>query len=195
MSISHIGSGKEISDIDTESSEEAKACRRYYETALKSTLRDFNWSFARRVVALGLVEDMSSQSTEEFTYSYRYPSDAVKIRRIKSGMRNDTRQSRSVFWVTSDDTGRLIYSNEENAEAEYTKHITDTLLYPDDFTLAFSYKLAALIAPRLSSGDLFGMKDKMQRYYEIEISTAESNGLNEDQDDELPDSEFVRVRS
>ena len=67
-------------------------------------------------------------------------------------------------------------------------------VFPADFDLALSYKLAELITPRISAGDPFGIKKQMKEYYELEISGAQSNDQNEIQDDELPASEFERSR-
>ncbi len=196
MAISHLSSGQEISDIVTETSEEAKACRRFYETALKKTLRAHDWGFARRTVSLGLVTDFGALTGDyEYTYSYRYPSDAVEIRKIKSGVRNDTRQSRVPFKIYSDDSGRLIYTDQSSAGCVYTKYVTDTLLFNDDFILAFSYLLASLIAPRLTGGDLVNNKQRMYEMFLLEISEASANSHNEEQDDELPVSEFERSRA
>lgn len=194
MAISHLGVGKEIANLDTEQSEEAVACRRFFDTARDATLRDFPWPFATKIASLGLIEDLSSNDTEEYNYSYRYPSDCLDIRRIKSGIRNDTHQSRVRYKILKDSAARIIYTDEQNAEAEYTEKVTDPSFYPPDFQLAFSFRLAAYIAPRLAKGDPFNLRKQAMDMYYVEISRARAASENEEQKDELPYSEFERSR-
>ena len=120
MALSHIGSAKDIANLDTDKSDEARACRRFFDVARDATLRDFAWPFAQRRAALGLIETFTDG---EWTYSYRYPSTALKLHRILSGIRNDNRQSRASYEILKDDDGRLIYTDMENAEVEYTEQV------------------------------------------------------------------------
>lgn len=191
LALSHLGSGKEIANIDTEKSEEASACRRYFDTVRDATLREFAWPFAQKRVTLGLIETFT---TGEWTYSYRYPSDCLNIHRILSGVRNDTHQSRSPYEILKDSAGRIIYSDEQNAECEYTERVSDPSFYPEDFTIALSFRLASYIAPRLAKGDPFGLRKSTMEMYNIEVSKAKASSLNEVVPDNLPNSEFERAR-
>lgn len=195
MALAHIGIGKDISNLETESSEEARACRRFYDTARDATLRDFPWPFATKIIAISLIETFTGTSNKEYTYSYRYPSDCLDVRRIKSTIRNDTRQSRVPLKILKDDAARIIYTDTEDAELEYTVRVTDPSFYPPDFQIAFSYRLAAYIAPRLAKGDPFKLGDAAMQKYDMEISRAKAASANEEQPDELPVSEFERSRA
>jgi len=190
LAISHLGTGKEIASL-TENSEEASVCNRFIDHARRSTLRDSNWPFATVFLAAGLVE---SEPTNEWNYSYRYPADCLRLRRVLSGIRNDTHQSRVPFRMTRDATGLLIYSDQENACFEYTINETDVSRFSPDFDMALSYRLAMYIAPRLTKGDPFAMKKELGKLYLMEIDTARSNAFNEQQPDILPESEFIRGR-
>ena len=150
MALGHLAHGKEIAALDTENSEAAIACRRYFEECRKYVLRDFAWPFANKSATLSLVE---SNPTTEWAYSYRLPSDSVFIKRIFSGTRNDTHNSRSPYRLGKDASGLLIYSDESPATVEYTEDVSTYEFWLSDFTLAFSYKLANLVAPHLTSGD------------------------------------------
>lgn len=192
LAISHLGIGKEIADIDTENSEEANACSRFYEVAKVATLIDHDWAFATKFQTLGLVE---TQPTDEWKYSYRYPSDCLKIRRIVSGLRTDTLDSLISYKILIDSTGKLIYTDQQNADIEYTVNITDPTFFDSQFIIALSFRLASYIAPRITGGDPFKMKQEMISQYLIELSNAKANDLNEGQKDFRPDSEFIRNRS
>lgn len=191
MSLSHLGISKEIAIFETEKSEEAATVRRFYDVALSKILSDYPWPFATRIAALALV---AVEPNTEWLYSYRYPVDCLTLRRVISGVRNDTRQSRAPYKIASDASGRLIFTDEEDAQVEYTALITDTLQFQADFALAFSYLMAFLIAPRLTAGDQFKLGDKAFKLYQYTAGQATSNAGNEGQRDEEPDSEFVRAR-
>lgn len=190
LALSHLGIGKEIASL-TEGSEEAAACNRFYAISLRIVLSKFAWPFATRFVALGLVEE---DPTSEWAYSYRYPSDALSIRRILSGARTDSRASRVAYRIASDATGLLIYTDYEDAEVEYTVDITNAASFPDDFAEALSYRMAASMAPRLTGGDPFGLGAKAEVKYKASIASAAGSSFNEEQPDLPPESEFILER-
>ena len=191
IAISNLGVGKEIQDFNTENSEEANACRRYFDTLLEATLRDFPWPFATKIISLGLIEE---QPTDEWDYSYQYPSDCLKARRVISGVRNDSRQSRAPYRILHNDSGRIIYTDQREAQLEYTALLTDPVYFSPDFVIAFAWRLSSYIAPRLAKGDPFGLRQQSMQMYDAEISRARTASANEVQDEEHPSSEFDRVR-
>lgn len=191
LALTHLGVGKEIANLETEASEAAEACNRVYDLSRQETLRDFNWPFATRFVALALVEE---NPTTEWAYSYRYPSDCLKIKRILSGLRNDNRQSRIPYKIIGDNSGSLIYCDEKLAECEYTFNEEDPAKYPVDFIMALSFRVGYYIASRLTKGDPFKLKDYCLQMYQATISKAARNSFNEQQDEEEVESEFIRSR-
>lgn len=192
MALSHLGVGKEIANLDTDQSAEGSACRRFYEMVKDATLRDFNWPFATRFRVLSLIEESPN---DEWDFSYRYPTDCLEVRRILSGQRNDTNDTRAPYKIAQDDAGLIIYTDEREAEIEYTVRADDPLLYPSDFIIALSFRLAFYIAPRLTAGDPFNLQQRCMQMYDIEISRAARTGINEEQQDVEPESELQRVRS
>lgn len=191
LALAHLGIGKEIATLETENSAEARILRRFYETARDAVLRDFDWPFAGKRAALGLVE---TDPTDEWAYSYRYPSDALKLRRIPSGTRNDTLASRIPFVVGQDTTGQLIFSDQAEAEMEYTLRVTAVEKYSPDFILALSYLLAVYSAPALTGGDPFKLGDKAAKFYQYMIAKAQASALGEEQPDPPQESEFITGR-
>ena len=191
LAISHIGVGKTISNANTESSEEAITCRVFYEIALKATLRDCEWPFATELVTLGLI---TANPSDDWGYSYTYPPTAVKIRHIYSGVRKDSLQSQVEYKIYAGSSSREIYCDLSGAKAETTKYIENTAFYPDDFKLAFSYRLANYLVPKLSRGDQFNIKKELFALYEDELSMAQANSFNEIKSGDEVNSEFVRAR-
>lgn len=191
FALGHLGLGKEIANFETEKSQEAASCRLYYETALKQTLRDYDWPFATKIAALNLIEETPNV---EWGYSYRYPTDCVKFRRILSGVRIETRTQRVPLKIAKDSAGRIIFTDRQEAEGEYTEYVTNPALYPEDFTMALSLRLAAYIAPRVTAGDPYKLAERATRLYLAELGMAEATSGNEEQTDPEPDSEMISGR-
>ncbi len=191
MAIYHHGIGKEIAKNETEKSEEAKACRRFFETAKEGVLADLDWSFATKFVVLNLIEENPSC---EWRYSYKYPVDCINLRRILSGTRRDTQESRIPFRVVTDPSGKVIYTDRENAEIEYTQNLTNASLFSSEFDLALSFRLASLVGARLTGGDPFKIKGDMLQQYEMELGRAKKKNMNEETEDKPAESDLIRSR-
>lgn len=189
--LSHIGVSKPIADVETEISQEAKACRRFYEDTLKMVFREHNWGFATKTQSLSLV---ASNPTTEWNYSYAYPSNCMRINKILSGTSFDTRESRIDYRKVNNGSQVLLYCNLASAVAEFVEYTEDTTLYPVDFKMGFSFLLAYFICPSLSKGDPFKIKNEMYNQYLNIISRAKANELNEEQWPKVPEAEMIRGR-
>lgn len=191
LAVSHLAIGQLIANVDTDTSEEAITCRLFYDDLRNDLLRSFDWPFASKVAALGLV---ANDPTTEWKYSYRYPSDCIKIRRIVSGTRNDNRQTRVPYKFSNDSEGRLIYSDITDACIEYTMLASDTTLYSPDFIFCLSFLIAHNAAPRLTDGDPNGLGNITFQKFINKYKQATANAANEEQQEEDPPSEFIRAR-
>jgi hypothetical protein len=191
MSMGHLGIGKQITS-PTEQSAEAQACRVFWDTCLAATQEDFPLPLTRKVAVLNLVGE---DPDDDWAYSYRYPVDCVRIRRIITGDPYGDRQSRVDYEIGSDSQGRLVYTDQENAEIVYSALNTDPSQWPASLVLAISYRLASLVASRLTQGDPFKLGEKAYVMYQNEITNSQANQVNEEQNDEEPDSEFIRTRN
>lgn len=191
LALIHLAVGKEISNIETEQSTEAKTARQIYNICLDKVLSDFEWPFATKIVALSLVEE---QPNTEWWYSYRYPTDCLFFRRILSGERTDSRQTRAPYRIASDSQGTLIFADMQDAEAEYTVRVENAAIYPADFQMAFSLLMGGMMAPKLTGGDQFKLGIRCLQLYDDAIRKAQSRAANEEQPDITPESEFIRER-
>lgn len=192
LALTHLGYGKEIALL-TESSAEARACRRVFSTLRDALLRDHWWPWATKFVTLAMVEQ---DPNSEWDYSYRYPADCLKFRRILpgSGLRSVAAEDKVPFRLGRDDSGLLIFSDKVDAEGEYTQRVTDTLRYPGDFANALSFRIASAIAPTITGGDPFKNRAQCYQLYDIELQKAKANAANEEQPDEEPASSLERAR-
>jgi hypothetical protein len=191
ISISHLGSGYEIANIDTEQSEEARAVRTFWDIALDEALRDFGWPFSTKVEALSVAEE---DPTSEWQYSYHYPSDCLAMRKILSGQRVDHEDSAVPYRQAYGTSGQVIYTDKEEAVAEYTVRVTDTTRWPPDFVMAHAALLAFYMAPRLTAGDPGKLGNRAYEVYQVQIGKARSNAINEQRKDKDPTPESIRAR-
>lgn len=209
MAIAHLGSTKWIDDIETERSPAARACNLFYMTALRATFRDFDHPFSSKYVTLELLtedEVDDEHPTEEYRYAYRYPSTALRFRRILNpGGRNLTKSQKPVYKIISDEgeeveaeaaaSGCRILTDLKDAKAEISIIRADVERYPDDFKLAFTRRLASYIAPMVTGGDPFKMQQSNFALYRMELQKAEANAGNEESVDEVPDADHLQARN
>lgn len=191
LALSHLGIGVKIANIDTERSEEARAARDYFDISRDAVLRDFDWPFASKIADLALVE---ADPNDEWGYSYQYPSDCIKLRRILSGIRNDTLASRVPFKVAQGDAGNVIFTDQVEAQMEYTVRVTSVENFTPDFILALSYRLAIYMAPRTTGGDPFGLGKKAADMYLYQLGLAQDSAAGEEQPERPVESEFITGR-
>jgi len=196
LAIAHLGNGKEIANLETENSAEARAVRRFYNTARQATLHDFAWPFATQYANLALVSSVgdSGHPTDQYTYSYRYPSGCLMLRRIISTTRNDNRQTRIEYKIAQDSSGQLILTDECDAKVEFTTLIEDESRYSADFVLALSLRIASYVAPQLTKGDPFKLGERAMSMYLLQISQAQAVAANEQQPAEDAEAEQIRAR-
>jgi len=185
-------------------SEAVDAVNAFLEITRDQTLRDFPWPFATMIVDStvtntgGFIE-VEEDPNDEWGFSYRYPTDCLEIRRIQSGLRQDVPGSRVPYRVgfdgtTTTATGRLIFTDMEDAILEYTAALTDTSIFPVDFIMAWSYRLAWHIAPKLAQNYSPQMAQNLMQMYALQLGRAQANSANEEQPDRPSDAEWVNGR-
>lgn len=188
MALGHVGHTQFIDDLDSEQSNETAVCNMYYEQARDFVLEAFPWSEAKAYFTLGLVEE---DPNDDWDYSYRYPSDCLFVRRIVSAL-GKSDPNPPPYEIGSDDTGKLIYTDQEDAIIEYTKTLTDVAQFRPTLVMAISWYLAALICPGLAKDPK--QADRAMRMYVLTLSQAQARALNEQQQTPEPESEFIRAR-
>src|SRR5687767_6554440 len=112
MSLSALGLDADVQAVG-ESSAEARACDLFYPDVRDQVLRDFPWPFARKVAVLAVV----AGTPNEWGYQYRYPTDALSIRRILPyGVDTATMgqlefpSTRIPYSISQDASGRLLWT-------------------------------------------------------------------------------------
>ena len=207
MALGHLGVTAVIANVDTDTTGEAKAVRLFYDTARDKALGDFVWPWATKVSAVALVNDYTSDNTTEWSYGYRYPNDALRLVRVRSGYgrwydANPVIQAGGMtstgmvrHRIITDGSGLLLHMDlVDPVTIEYVSRITDASVYPADFVIAFSFLLAALIAPRLTGGDPNKLGIDALKKYALAIGEAKQNAVQQEGPDEWPMSGFESAR-
>ncbi len=190
----HLKNSKTLTDIDTDGSIQANVLLAFWDDAVEEVLRDFDWPFAKRIVDLALVEEDPDDGVE-WAYSYRWPSGCLRARYIVSGtVAVSTTTPKVAFEIGGDDTGLLILTNEVDAVLAYTKSVDDVAAWSPRFRSCLSYLLAFKSAPTLCGADPSGLGNKAWAGYELELSKAKAEYLNERQHGQSREAEAIEGR-
>jgi hypothetical protein len=156
-------------------------------------LRDFPWPWATAYADLALVGGSSTvKVNNDWQYSYRYPSDAVFARRIVRDSIGRQDPNPAPYRMGRDSQGRLIFTNEANAQLEYTSSIDDPAEFDSMFVSMLAWKIGSSLAPSLSR--IEKMAQSCMAMYEVDKSKAESRALNESQQEDPLEAELIRAR-
>jgi hypothetical protein len=217
MAISQLGAKMSVTNFVLDQSNEAKAVRVYYDDAVRGVLADAPWPFASVFQKLNLVSWFFSHERQ---FAYLYPTNCSKIVRLFSPRgynRNDDVQSRQktkiiraanpgpityIDGIPQPPTPqpqpqqfvKLILADEPDLWCEYTQLDMNAADYDADFRMALAFKLAWLMAPRLTGGDPFKFGAAAQANYFQALRTAAAHALNEENDDEVRAGEFIDER-
>lgn len=187
LALGFLGYGNEIQDLDSDTSEEARACLRFYDTARDLLFGTHPWPFIVKFATPALLEE---DPTTEWQYSYQLPSDYISMRRIVD-QRNAPRDAQSAYAVH----GSALYTDVDDVEIEYNYRNESVTQYPAAFCIALGRLLASYIAPRLVGG-LQGaqLSAAMEQMFQRDLTYAMATSGNSDSPDVPPDSELIRIR-
>lgn len=188
--LSNIGNSRSINSLE-EASKEAGECSLHYEACRDSVLADFDWNFATKRLALA----DTNTPPPDWAYAYRYPTDCVRITAIMlPGIRNPTAEQRVPYEVGVDaaGTGKLIYTDQNEAWLKYVMRVTDVNMFDAIFIEALAWRIAAAINMALTgNADLGTFALNM---YNRVILSAGSHSMNESQEPVQPESDFTNAR-
>lgn len=175
----------------TEASNQADICNLFYAPTRDRVLEAFNWPFARRIATLA---DIGAPPIN-WQYRYRYPVDCLKVRNlVVEGMRAPNKDNRIPFQVLGDEasSAKAIVTDQISAIAEYTARITDVNLFPPAFVSALAWGLAVEIAIPLTT-DMKRVQVAQQMYLSA-LRDAESTAAGEQEEEPMPESDFITAR-
>lgn len=141
FALSKVGTDSTIETL-TENSAEAKACNLWFETARKQALSAYDWSFARKRLALAVHGD---DPPDEWAYRYQYPADCVKARFVENPVGKTADPVPFSVEMSADGT-KSVLTDEVDAILIYTKEETS----PDYYTPYFIELFATVLASRIA---------------------------------------------
>jgi hypothetical protein len=161
-----------IDDIESTTSEEAKACNLVYDDVRKIYLAEATPGFSRADVALAIAAD---EESEVYDYVYTYPADCIKTREIW----NEGATPRIEYEVGSHSSGtsKVIVTNQEDAILVYTRDITNLNMFTSHDIDALSYLFSAKIVMKLKRNEQ--LETKMAQRYLITLAIAQKNNKRE----------------
>lgn len=204
LSLGRLGIGQAIASL-SEQSNPARICARFYERCRKEVLRAFPWGFALRAEALALV---AGQTFPGWTYVYQYPDDCLRVHAVadSSGLRY---ARASLFcreqetwppvmrhpWqqaLKDDNASIVLLSDVSSAYAFFTVDLENTAVFPPDFASTFADRLAMEVGgPLQCKADLI---DRAEGRYVRSLSGSSAAAMNEQRDDEKPESPSISCR-
>jgi hypothetical protein len=199
MALGRIGVTSQIANIDTEKSNEAKACRTFFDAAAAFVLRDFDWNFARRYAPLALIAgDLPVHMQSVWTYRYALPADCLAVRKLVVPTTRLPRKSERIPYEIMNDyiNGNdqlVLYTDQIGAVARYTKSISNPALFDPMFVSGLSWYLGSEIAPPLSVKE--DIAKAAREGYMAVISRAWSVQLNEEEEGDEPESDTITYRN
>lgn len=130
-----------------EGSVPANSARLVYDSARRSTLRDYNWNFAVATAELARYADTQAS---DFPFAFALPSDCLRVIRLRLATPPGQVRSR-----TCGDFGRnlsftlrggMLLAHEPKVVLEYLRDVTDENEFDAKFIEALTYKLASELA-------------------------------------------------
>jgi hypothetical protein len=204
VALYRIGQKEMIASLD-EASVQASACKVLYPNARDVVLASFLWAFAEKYATLALLVPTRTG----WSYEYQLPSDCIAPRYISTGVRPGALTStvdsiclpasagagqKIAFAIgaSDDGTGRILLTDQAQAELVYTARITTVIAFPPLFIEALAYRLAADLALGLPVKP--GVADQMERAFQMALARAGAAEFRGQQNDPQSDSEFITVR-
>lgn len=177
LALGHI-SQRVITSISDTNSVQAVAANRVWTPALGEALRGNDWAFARSIVLL--VESATHDPTlYNYTYAYVMPTNCQALRSIYNSYTVDKIKGEKFERIYDPTYGEELILTDvggtattDYAYARYTYNITDVTKWDPSFVSAFSYLLAAKMAPILIGKDAKEIAD-MQTFYNIAMNDSQ----------------------
>lgn len=195
LALGKLGQTLFVTNVDTETSNVAKVCKRYWPMSLSSVLSKHPWSIFTKQAPLSLV---TTNPSAKWAYAYALPADAHVIRRLALDTlfsdRFEYLDQMFPFEAVNSASGYEIHTNVPDAHAEYTCKIPDGSLYVDHFGRAVAAQLAMDIAPSLITNNYIKMKKELLADAKADISEQIADDITLAVSPRDAESPFIRAR-
>jgi hypothetical protein len=155
LALANLGDVADITSLDPpEGSAQAERCAQFYSLAVSTLLESYEWGFA--TVRETLVR-YSENNRNNWRFCYAQPAKCIRVIDLNDGpfpqKPPEFAKCHYDYEIGLNDNGRrCIYTNLDNACIRYIADI-DEYLFPANFVMALSWKLAGMLAGPLIKGD------------------------------------------
>lgn len=158
---------------------EGEQCDLHFEDCRDEALQFHAWNFATKRVVLA---ELALVERSDWEHVYTYPTDCLFARFVvPPGIRNPMSIERIEFRIEANDagTGRVILTDQPDAELVYTMRHTATQVWPATFSSALGWRLAVELALGVKKDP--AMAERILKGYEQTIMRAAGTDANEGQ--------------
>jgi len=189
MALGFIGVSMTVADIN-EQSAGALACKQFWPIVQDYLLRNYGWKFAAYRQTLQPL----ANTVQNWGYVYALPADCLKVKAITiPGLRNPRADQRAPFEQAAiAGIGRVIYTDMNPCELQYTSQVTDTTQWDPIFCTTFAYLMGSFIAMPLSSTPQVAAQCRQAAEQTLQLAIAQD--LMESQPDAPPECGFISER-
>lgn len=160
---------RRINSLETDESEEAKACRLWYAHTIETLLQRHQWSFA---TARKTLSRDSSDPVTEWATSWTLPSDCVRLIRIVGW---DTNNPIRDFAIES---RQLLVNGADAVNIVYVSNAKPVPYWPALFVDAVAYKLASNICAAINKSIELG-NAMLERLEKLALPAAQTADARE----------------
>lgn len=186
---------RQIANPDTDTSNECKVLNTHWPTAFRKTIEDLDLDSMSSQKVLELI---TADPTDypEWKYVYKYPSKCAFFRRIKSCVTTDNRSTKIPKLVRLYNGEKAIFTNEQNAIAEYIPDDIDLTQLSANVGLCIAHYLALLSSPLVTGKGADKLRKEIEARYVALKGDAQEQDRNENfnYEDDVTQSEFVESR-
>jgi len=186
---------RELTNVETDTSNEVRALNVNYDTALFSTLQDLDLDTLSVKIPLELIEILTGDL--HWNYVYKYPINCAVFRRIETAALTDTVRSHISKRVRIHSNGvKAIFTNEPAAIAEYIPKNVSLEYFSASAAKALALNLAYMTTPLLVGKGSKSLRESIKGEYVVAKLEAQELDKIENfifEDDSVR-SEFVETR-
>jgi len=194
LALSALLLSREVSDVDTDQTNEVRILSTHFDVAFDTTLQDLDLDSLSSPITLELLASLDDD--EPWEYVYKYPSNCIFLRRIESSHITDNRGTHIAKRTGIYNSQKAIYTNEYQAAAECISNDIPLSALSPMAGLAIAYKLAFLSAPLIVGKGARKLRETIESAYDSAKSKAQETDALENFNYEADDlrSEFVAAR-
>ncbi len=151
LALAHLGDRATVSSLSPpEGSAQAEHAARFYPMARDALLEMHAWKFATRRLPMADAS-LVTPPPSAWAYSYTAPPHVTILKVLAPDATEDGAGQPYVVEVGDDDTA-VVFTNQVDAVAQYTTHVTDATRFSPLFTQVLSYLLASYMAGPIIKG-------------------------------------------